>query len=244
MQQLITKMYGTTEHYWEKRILERARQDDSAIIRVLAETAASISRRSNPTTQGVGNKTQNIGTTIRQELKNVANKNDLWISDISTISYTQKALSVDSAESIVYLCKDGKNVIKLNRMSFVNNIESVYKFIDRLYSNDEFSTNYTAYQLLGFANDIFGEVCIVLKQPFIPNITPTTQKQINEDLTKRGFRRIKYGMAKRCWTNGFITIEDAKTKNVATYNGVFLYYDIITQHATQRIIELYQMELE
>ena len=219
-------------------ISQRAERESTQADRTMAETADNC-RRSLETTQGVGRETKEIGAEIRQELENVAKKNGLWIEDVSSIAQTDKLISEGTAESIVYLSTDGKNVVKLNRMTFVNTVGGIYKFIDRIAANNEFAPQ-MAYEAVGFTKDKNGEVCMILKQSFIPNLTPATQEQINEDLKKRGFRRVKYDIAKRCWTNGEITIEDAKPKNVANADGVLHYYDIITQHATPQIKQLYE----
>jgi hypothetical protein len=87
----------------------------------------------------VGEDAQEIGAEVRKEIEKVAKQNGLWIEDIFSIAQTNKLISESSAKSIVYWSNDNKNVVKLNRMPFVNTIDSIYKFIDRLDSNNEFS---------------------------------------------------------------------------------------------------------
>ena len=93
-----------------------------------------------------------------------ARQQGTWIDNVSSLG--NKLANKGGAENEIYLSKDGKSFIKLNRFTMLDDKHGIEEFIDRLNSHNEFASN-VPYDILGFAEDSEGNVCIVLKQPIV-----------------------------------------------------------------------------
>jgi len=123
----------------------------------------------------------------------------------------------------VYISKDGKKVIKVNNLSFLNENDTDYEytrdldyFIDRIAAHNELFPD-TPYNIIGITEQD-GKVSIVTEQPYIANATEPAQQEIDDNLTERGFTKKVLGKGVNegltGWTDGIYEITDAKPANV------------------------------
>ena len=119
-------------------------------------------------------------------------------------------------ESEVYVSKDGKSVIKLNNLSIS---PSVTSFLYRIEQHNKYSTN-TAYEIIGFSENSEGELCFVLKQPFINNATEASRQQIEDYFKEQGWHKIIDGE----YTDGNIEMWDVHPRNVLTNESGDLFF--------------------
>jgi hypothetical protein len=131
------------------------------------------------------NKGRFLGT-----LEVAARKNGSWIDDVRSIagSFIGKGY-----ENEVYRANDGKNVIKINNLNFLNDDDTQYEttrdfdyFIERLYSHNQLFPK-DRYQIIGFAENSNGEVGVVLIQPYVYAPEFATMEQIEAWLDENGF---------------------------------------------------------
>ncbi len=149
-----------------------------------------------------------------------ARQNGTWIDDISTI--TSARSKKNGAENEVYLSKDGRSYIKLNRFTLLDDNHNIEEFIDRINSHNEFASNAT-YEVLGFTENSEGNVCIVLKQPAIKG-TEAPQAVIDAYLEDVGFEKILLQDGTEGWSNGTYEIWDADSANVLEDSDGNLYF--------------------
>lgn len=149
-----------------------------------------------------------------------ARNDNTWIEDINKITSAKSKKS--GKESELYLSKDGRNYIKLNRFTLLDENHGIEEFIDRINSHNEFASN-AKYQVLGFAENTDGEVCIVLQQPHIAGIE-ASQYEINEFLEEAGYTEFVTADGRNGWQNGTYEIWDAEPKNVLKDNNGNLYF--------------------
>ena len=108
-----------------------------------------------------------------EEIEKAAKEEKFWIEN--TDSFVEAQLP-SGQESEVYRSKDGKEVIKFNKFSFIgDSLLGVETFIERLNAHNELFPE-DAYEVIGFAKDSEGNTCIVLKQPFIEGREATKEE--------------------------------------------------------------------
>ena len=200
--------------------------------RTMAETADDVRRRLQNVERGkdqirYDSRGLSERELILERLEAKAKENGIWIEDISEIANLNETLGSGS-ESSVYRSNDGVDAIKLNSFPTVYTADDIYsKLMDRIASHNELFKNCT-YEILGFAKDKNGNVCIALKQQKIKIDHFASKEEIEAELTKRGFKRTKLADFKYGWTNGKYTLRDANTRNVAVdNNGIFYFFDLI-----------------
>jgi hypothetical protein len=173
-------------------------------------------------------------------LKANAQKNGVWIDDISGIAFANDQL-ISGFENEPYISLDGQHVIKLNNLNLLNDNDTQYErtrdfdyFIDRLNAHNELFTG-DAYEVIGFAENSKGEISVVLQQPFVYNAELATQEEIDTELTRRGFEQNETADGMKYWTDGVYEVSDAKPANVlkdAEGNLHFIDTDIVLVNET------------
>ena len=146
-------------------------------------------------------------------LTNFADLGGYWFYDIKPENYIG-----EGAEQKVYLCEDGKSVIKTNDTIFY---ASWYEYLINLLIHNILFPN-TAYNLLGFyqENDSF---FAVVKQSFIASTEPTDLAKLHNFLVQSGFTHKR--------NNDYfhkelgIILEDLHDENVLTNHGEFFFID-------------------
>ncbi|MDR0540666.1 MAG: hypothetical protein LBH19_00475, partial [Dysgonamonadaceae bacterium] len=150
-------------------------------------------------------------------LEVASRQNGTWIDDISSIagSFIGKGY-----ENEAYRANDGKNVIKINNLNFLNDDDTQYEntrdfdyFIDRLYSHNQLFPK-DKYQIIGFAENANGEVGVVLQQPYVYAPEYASMEQINNWLSENSFEEKKSSDGMKYWTNGKYELSDLKPQNV------------------------------
>ncbi len=125
-------------------------------------------------------------------------QNGTWIDDIRSIGSLLRTKG--GQENEVYLSKDGRNYIKLNKFTLLDDKHNIEEFIDRINSHNEFASN-APYEVLGFAENSDGNVCVVLKQPIIKG-TEAPQAVIDSYLEEIGFKKKRLQDGVEGWSNG------------------------------------------
>ena len=149
-----------------------------------------------------------------------ARQNGTWIEDIRSIGSLLRRKG--GAENEVYLSKDGKSYIKLNNFTLLDDKHNIEEFIDRINSHNEFAPN-AAYEVLGFAENSDGSVCVVLKQPIIKG-TEASQSDIDAYLEEIGFEKKRLSDGTKGWSNGTYELWDADPANVLEDSEGNLYF--------------------
>ena len=190
-----------------------------------------IGRRSGATAgasiQGGWNK-----SSFKQGLKEQAQANGTWIDDISTLGSPSKHL-IGGFENELYISNDVQHVIKLNNFNFLNDTDGQYAntrdfdyFLDRLNSHNELFPK-DKYEILGFAENSKGEICIVLQQPFVVDARLSSVEQIDAHLAKIGFKKGTLSNGLQGYSNGMYELSDAKSANVLIdTNGDLRFIDL------------------
>ena len=133
-----------------------------------------------------------------------------WIENIKSIAPYKYEKRGQEAE--IYLSKDGRYIIKLNRFTLLDENHGIEEFIDRIESHNLFEP-FVQYNILGFAEDSLGEVCAVMGQPIIKG-EEATQEQIDSFLIEMGYEKLVNSECRIEWSNGIFTIWDTESKNV------------------------------
>jgi hypothetical protein len=184
-------------------------EEDEGVDRILAAIAAGNERGGNraaaPDGRGCWEKESFLG-----QLEISARINGTWIDNLLTIA--DEAIS-RGQENEVYASPDGKNVVKLNNLSLLDENHNFGSFVDRLCSHNHLFPNVT-YRIIGFAENSLGEVCVALKQPYVRNAKEATWGQIKSGLTDIGFRYTRLPDGEMGWTNGEYELWDAEPRNV------------------------------
>ena len=129
----------------------------------------------------------------------LAKRENIWYENFENVAF-QKIGS--RHENTVYLSKDGKNVIKFNNLIYAYDSESLIKFIERINSHNEFSTE-APYTVHGFAKNKEGRIGLVMSQPYIKGAMEADSYTIESYLKKQGFRYENLSVEnKKGWTNG------------------------------------------
>jgi len=192
--------------------------------------AAIVSGRSGTTAQGVPQRWDKSRFLAQLEVS--ALENGTWINDIKDVVNSQKKLK-GGFENEPYVSKDGINVIKLNNLNFLNDNDTQYEFtrdfdyfIDRLNSHNELFPK-DKYQIIGFAENTKGEVCVVLSQPFVENAELATMEQVDEWMAANGFEKGTLSNGLQGYSNGKYELSDVKPQNVLVdTNGDLRFIDL------------------
>ncbi|MBS9767056.1 MAG: hypothetical protein KGV44_05905 [Flavobacteriaceae bacterium] len=202
------------------------------------ETTLSIEEREELESRGIDpdwNEKQFDAT-----LKENAQKNGVWLDsnylDGYELIHNQKASN--TKENDVYLSKDGKTVLKVNNLHYAkkgNPQQDLNGFIDRIEAHNTLFPN-VAYTIEGYAYNQHGEVSIVLSQPFVKAERNATHKEIENNLSERGFKKDgtrAWSNGHEVWSNGKYEIFDARPANV-----------IVDKNGTLRYIDTYPRSVE
>jgi len=149
-----------------------------------------------------------------KSLIQLADDNHLWVENINIDLYVSQG-----AEQKVYL-KDGLTVLKLNDAIYY---ASWVDYFRNLLLNNLFFPD-TAYQLLGFHNDL-DVLYAVVEQPFVKANEKTDLNIVKKFLENNGFRNTK----NHDYFNeelGLI-LEDLHDENVLTQNGILYFIDTV-----------------
>lgn len=139
-------------------------------------------------------------------IEKIAREEDFWIEDLASLVGEKFP---GGQESEVFATNDRKDVIKLNRFSFIgNNLLGVVTFIERINTHNAlFPTD--SYEIVGFSRDSQNNTCIVLKQPYAEG-DEATQKDIDEFFEEVGAEKKRSGV----YILGDYEINDALPNNV------------------------------
>ena len=170
-------------------------------------------------------------TVFRKELAKQAKENGVWLDnsylDDKELKHDQKARG--TSENDVYLNADGKTLTKLNNLSYVKGTEhdrNLNALIDRLNAHNELFPN-VAYAIKGFMDNKNGFPALVLEQNMIDAERNATKEEIEEYLTKIGFKlngTRSWSNGHNVWSNGIYELFDARPANVLIGKDGNLYF--------------------
>jgi hypothetical protein len=149
-----------------------------------------------------------------ERIRLYATEYNLWTS----VSDFKKYLS-EGAEQKVYFI-DGKNVIKVNDSIFYISWEDYFHSL--LLHNYFFPD--TAYELIGFA-DRDGDLCAVVKQPFVVETEKTDLGAVKKIMLENGFVNTKNNDYRNSELG--IILEDLHDENVLTKDGILYFVDTV-----------------
>jgi hypothetical protein len=182
--------------------------------------AASIAKAIHKTSDEIEN--GYIGDKVDSSaIEDYAKTNDLWIEDYKSIY--ENANPVAGVESVVYISKDGKHVIKIN-----NGVQhgSWEDFFYRIIAHNTYFPE-TSYDLIGYTKRD-EKLAVIVKQPFIKIVRGATLAEIKKDLEVFGFEvhSINQAIDKH---NGII-LRDLHSENAVINDiGDVIYIDPIIQ---------------
>lgn len=188
------------------------------------EASRTLATAANDTRRGQSNDGKQKGFQKEKFLAHLeisARQQGTWIEDVNTLG--ERLKDKGGAENELYLSKDGKSYIKLNRFTMLDEQHNIEEFVDRINSHNEFE-KYAPYSVLGFAEDSEGNVCIVLKQPIIKG-KEATQRTIDyflKEILNYEWKELSDG--EEGWTNGIYEIWDADPSNVLIDSKRNLYF--------------------
>lgn len=140
------------------------------------------------------------------EVERLSKEDGFWIEDLYSI-VGEKILG--GQESEVFASKDRKYVVKLNCFAFVGcSVVGVETFAERLNAHNEIFPQ-DGYEMLGFAKDLQGNVCAVLRQPYVDG-DEATQEEIDAFFDTMGAKKVGNGI----YCVGDYEIVDALPNNV------------------------------
>ncbi len=193
---------------------------------------------------GTNAETSNKSWSKPEGLKQLAERakvNGTWIEDITPLTDGLGHFA-KGTENHVYISKEGRTVIKVNNLLFLNENGTDYPhtrdlkyFFDRISIHNELFPK-DAYNIIGFTNDKDGNTSVVMQQPFVDSEVHPTQEEIHTDLSKRGFTKTILGeginKGLEGYTNGKYELTDMKPANVLKMeNGTLRYIDLDLSHA-------------
>jgi hypothetical protein len=174
--------------------------------------------------QGTWDKEQFLG-----KLEVASRQNGSWIDDIHPL--VEQTLS-KGQESEVYLSKDGKNVVKVNNLSLLDDEHGFDSFIDRLSAHNELFPD-APYKIVGFTENSLGEFSVVLEQPYVRDAHPAEQSIIDSFLRENGFDYGRLSDGEKGWSNGEYELWDAEPKNVLEdKQGNLHFIDTVVNHTS------------
>ncbi|MEG0500447.1 MAG: hypothetical protein RR550_04905, partial [Rikenellaceae bacterium] len=136
-----------------------------------------------------------------ERLKKYAQNNALWIDYVSVLG---KHIAT-GAESEVY--RRGNSVFKLNNFDLAGDDTSNFFF--RMKAHNEIFPN-IAYDFVGMAQNLKGQTCAVLEQPYIESEREATEGEISDYMTSIGFGESFYDD----FYNDKYSVFDTAPKNV------------------------------
>ncbi len=194
-----------------------------SVARTIAETTCAHTRRNNNASTASSDKCWIKHEGLRL-LAQIAIKNGAWIEDIPKLTLGDSINN--GTENTVYLSCDGRNVIKVNNFFFLNDDDTEFEYVrdlkyffDRILAHNILFPN-VFYKIIGFTKDKTGQICALMKQPYIPNYVYATKEVIASELEKMGFKKSVLGNGVNKgfngFTNGIYELTDAKPQNVLT----------------------------
>jgi len=205
--------------------------ESNSVTRTITEAAYSGKRKGNTATETSSDKRWIKHEGLRQ-LAQIAFENGVWFDDVTAITNGESINN--GTENTVYLSKYDRNVIKVNNFFFLNDDDSEFEhtrdlkyFFDRIVAHNLLFPE-VSYKIIGFTKDKAGQICAVMKQPYIPNYEFATQTLIEIELQKRGFVKsvlgsgINFGFSG--YTNEIFELTDAKPQNVLKDKDGILYF--------------------
>lgn len=143
-----------------------------------------------------------------QELKNYAQKEDLWVADVLKTSWGKNFLD-SGGEQEVYYDRQSSSVYKVNHYPLE---EEPLKFFDRIALHNFISPE-APYEVVGFTTkkvDDEDKFAVIIKQPFIKRgDRNVTFKEVEDEMVKRGFKE-----GGGVYTNDNLIIGDLHPGNV------------------------------
>lgn len=203
--------------------------------KTIAESISTINCRNNSTPKTDASQRWNKYNRLRQ-LAERAITNNAWIDDI--IRFTVGGIIINrGTENTVYLSKDGRSVIKINNLSFLNDDDTQFEYVrDLNYFFNRIIVHNSlfpeiAYKVIGFTAGKNKQVCVVMEQPFIPYAKYPTQQEIDSELAKRDFLKTTLGEGVNHgfigYTDGNYELTDTKPQNVLIdQNGNWCFIDL------------------
>ena len=217
------------EHGTLRELVGGSETDRRIAETIEAATSGGDGRATTAGVQGGWNKSRFLAN-----LEVAALQNNTWIENIGTFANKAKKLK-GGYESEVYESKDGKSVIKINNLNFLNDDDVQYEttrdfnyFIDRLCFHNRLFPKDT-YKLIGFSENTNGEFGIVLQQPFVQDAKLATPEQWDTHLTSRQFKKAKLTSLQGVvgYLDGEYELSDFKPENVLVdKNGDLRYIDL------------------
>ena len=166
------------------------------------EQAELIARRVLESIQALAGTTTCKGVQIAQ-LTKWAKANGYWIlsDDLGTFEDrgSENEVDLSRSENLVY---------KLNDFRYSD--DNLTPFFERIEAHNFYFPD-CAYTLVGFSENKEGNVCAVLRQPYILSSREATDREITDELVKLGFMSQTDG---EYFTNGTHDIFDASPNNV------------------------------
>lgn len=206
----------------------------NGVAKTITESAYSNQRASNSATATSSDKRWIKHEGLRQ-LAQIAYGNGAWIENVSDL--TNGDSINNGTENTVYLSKDGSNVIKVNNFFFLNENDTEFThtrelkyYFDRIIAHNLLFPD-VLYKIIGFTKDKASQICVVMKQPYIPNYEYATREKIDSELEKMGFVKTVLGEGinngLNGYKNGIYELTDAKPQNVLQdENGKLHFIDL------------------
>jgi len=152
------------------------------------------------------------------------------MEDVSGIADTRHVIG-RGQESVVFLSRGGASVIKLNRFTLVDSEYTPFHFFEGIKAYNELRPD-TRLDIIGFPENEAGDVCAVMRQPYVRARRNATQKEIDAFLETNGdFATGRDGMGGRIvHKSPKYTIHDAEPRNVLVgIDGGLFFIDLIVQ---------------
>lgn len=185
------------------------------------EQAELIARGVLESIQALAGTTTCKGVQIAQ-LTKWAKANGYWI-----LSDNLGTFEDCGSENEVYLSRSENLVYKLNDFRYSD--DNLTPFFERIEAHNFYFPD-CAYTLVGFSENKEGNVCAVLRQPYILSSREATDREITDELVKLGFMSQTDG---EYFTNGTHDIFDASPNNVLVgIDGNLYFIDTIIYKAS------------
>lgn len=144
-------------------------------------------------------------------LEQIAKEEGVWIDNLSSVATAEIG---HGHENTVFLSKDGNSVVKFNNLKYLYDEASVIRFIERINSHNEFSTE-APYTLLGFTKNNDARTGLVMSQPYVKMAMEADSYTIETYLKNHGYRQDFLSIGgRRGWTNDTYEFNDAVPRNV------------------------------
>lgn len=194
-----------------QRVSPQGDNREDAVGSLLAE-ASDFARGVLESIQALAGTTSCKGVQIAR-LKDWAITNHCWLDKDKLGSYSDRG-----SENEVYASPDSKFVYKLNDFRYSD--DNLTPFFERIIVHNQLFPDCN-YDFIGFAENRDGNVCAVLRQPFILSQREASQDEIDKELEKLGFHKELDG---GYFTSGDFDIFDAVPNNVLMGDDGHLYF--------------------